>query len=119
MPGAGDLRQVLTIQTPKQQRDSFGAVSQVLVNGARIRGKVEQLGGDESFSQGGGLTPIVRYRVTVRAQRGLSPLQWLLWNDRFGQAHELDIQTIQDPDGRGRYFELHCIERVGQTPTVI
>jgi SPP1 family predicted phage head-tail adaptor len=112
---AGAFRQSLILQRRVTSTDAEGSPQEGWVSiGLPIRARVEPLGGRE-FAMAGQLEMKLSHTVKTYYRQDLAQTSSavstsghnmrLLWNGRV-----LDIQLVEDPDGRQRVLELLCLE---------
>lgn len=114
MSRAGSFRQALTLQQRASSTDAEGSPQEGWVTIGLCRAQVEPLGGRELAMAGQlemKLSHIVktRWRPDLARTNSLSGTSGhnmrLLWGARV-----LDIQLVEDPDGRRHDMQLLCLE---------
>jgi len=103
---SGDLRQVVTLQSPPDGVGSRGERTGEWSAVATIRAKVEALSGEEVI-QANQLVAMATHRVTIRFRTNVTPLQRL----RFGTRY-LNIGFVNNLQERNRWIELLCKEDI-------
>lgn len=111
---AGTFRQVLTLQRRATSADAEGSPLEGWVNVGPLRAQVEPLGGRELLLAGQ-LEMKLSHEVKTYWRSDLARTgsatgtsghnMRLLWGGRV-----LDIQMVEDPDGRQRVLVLLCLE---------
>lgn len=112
---AGTFRQSLMLQQRVTSTDAEGSPVEGWANvGAPLRAQIEPLGGRE-LAMAGQLEMKLSHQVKTYYRSDLARTassagtsghnMRLLWGARV-----LDIQLVEDPDGRGRVLDLLCLE---------
>lgn len=101
-PGELDTRIALEVQigTP----DGQGGETSVWTLAGGLWSKVEPLSA-KAGEVAGTEAASIRYRITIRARDDIVRGMRFSW-----QGRSLDIQTVHDPDGSGRYLVCQCEE---------
>lgn len=110
MPGAGELRERITVQRVSTTRDDMGGLIETWADLATLWARVEQASSGEQFRrQQAGAT--AAWTVTVRWRGDLRPADRISWRGR-----SFEIVALENPDLRRRFLAIACNElRVGQT----
>lgn len=104
MTAAGSLRHRVTIESPTETQDEYGAVSLTWSTVAVVYAEIVPLTGREKIhaeQQSSDLS----HRVTVRYLSGVTPRMRVL----FG-ARVLEVSSVRDIDERRRWTEMLCRE---------
>lgn len=112
----GQLRQVLTLQRRVTSTDAEGSPAEGWVTVTTIRAQIQPVGGRELL-MAGQMEVRLSHQVTARYRPDLAQTATttgagtghnmrVLWGVRI-----LDVQLVEDPDGRKRRLELLCLER--------
>lgn len=112
----GQLRQVLTLQRRTTSIDGEGSPSEGWTTVGTVRAEVHPVGGRE-LDMAGQMELKLSHNVTVRYRPDLAATastatastghdMRALWGSRV-----LDIQLVEDPEGRRRRLQLLCLER--------
>jgi SPP1 family predicted phage head-tail adaptor len=112
---AGSFTKALTLQQRATSTDAEGTPAEGWVNIGPLRAEIQSLGGRE-FAQGGQLEVRLSHQVKTYWRQDLARTtsttgttghnMRLLWGSRV-----LDIELVEDPDGRQHVLELLCLER--------
>jgi SPP1 family predicted phage head-tail adaptor len=102
----GGRRHELTIRQYTETRTSTGAITKTASDFATVFGSVEPLRGNELFLSNQ-LQNVVSHRVYSEWVDGLEPSMDILF-----EARVFTIQSIVNPQERGRDVELLCTENV-------
>ena len=108
--GAGQYRQVITIQQATKTANPDGQKVPKWSTYATRRAKIVPTGGDERVENGIQLQANITHVVTVRscqASRAITPKMQILWGSRV-----LKIRRAYDVDNAGREVEILCEETV-------
>ncbi|MDP3059050.1 MAG: phage head closure protein [bacterium] len=100
----GELRHLITLQTPTITKDSLGVVSETWSDTASVYAQIEALSGREYFAVAR-VNAEVTHRVRIRYLRGIVPAMRVV-----AGAKALDIQAVLDVDGKKRELTLMCVE---------
>jgi SPP1 family predicted phage head-tail adaptor len=106
--GAGRFRHRVDIVDPNESEDSVGQMveSATTVHSA-IPANVYDTGGNERV-RGQQVEPHITTIVEIRYVSGITPNYYVTEGSR-----RLNIDHIQDMQGRQRYLMLHCVEVAG------
>lgn len=105
---AGLLRQRVTIQAPNVVTNAYGEPITSWVPLATVWGSVLPLAGREAMNQEAGqVQATVQQDVRIRWRSDVSPRMRLVVG-----ARALDVESVEDPDGRRRVLRLLCREVV-------
>jgi len=102
---AGDLRQLVTIEQPKDDADSFGQRSQWETFAENVPAMVQDVRGSELY-RSQQFVDQVTHIVTIRYLTGLEMKMRVIFEGR-----ELQIQAVLNPDQRRIRHDILCLER--------
>jgi SPP1 family predicted phage head-tail adaptor len=101
----GRLRQRISIMQVSSEQDSMGGTNlSTNVLFANVWASVEALNGTDKFAAHEFVSE-VSYQIVIRYRCGVVAGMQVWFKDR-----QLQIQTVQNPDGRNKMLLLQCIE---------
>lgn len=109
MPAAFDpglCRYQVTIEQMDGTQDATGQEAQNWTTFATTWASIESLSGNEKLTAAQVYASSV-IRIRMRFVDGVTPKMRIVYSDRI-----FDILDVSDPDGRRRYIECMCNERV-------
>lgn len=101
---AGTLRHPFQHQTAVDLPDGVGGLARTWLTVDRLWGRIEPLSDGPSLAEERPIAMLTQ-RVTVRAPNTLAPGDRLVLGARI-----LLVQSVTDPDGRGRFTRCRCLE---------
>lgn len=104
---SGSLRHRVKFQQRRSVADGRGGFTEAWITYQEARASLRlERGGEEFLAQG--IKPRKVWRVVVAYFRRLpSESDRILWGDR-----ELEIASVEDIDGRGRWYQIQAMEQV-------
>lgn len=103
----GELRHRVAIQKTTTVQDEFGQPIETWQDVCTVWAKIEDLSGREYLIAKQIPANELTTRITIRWQNDIEPTMRIIAGQRI-----FDIQSIVDPDGRGRQLQLMCKEMV-------
>lgn len=100
----GNLRHLVTIEEKTATPDGGGGVSESWSTLATVWAAIETLDGAE-VSRAEQIVGETRFGLRIRYRADVTPAMRV----RFS-ARVLGIEAVFDPDGRGRFLTLTCVE---------
>lgn len=101
---AGALRHPFQHETAVTLPDGAGGVARTWFTVDRLWGAIEPLSDGAALAEERPIA-MLAHRVTVRAPNTLAPGDRLVLGPRI-----LLVQSVADPDGRGRFSRCRCLE---------
>lgn len=109
-PGAGELRERVTIQRVTNTRDAIGGVIETWATLVTVYARVLPMSAGEQYRRQQ-IQAKADWKVTVRYNNEIRPADRLVWRTRTFQ-----IKGVLNPDLHRRFLDLACEElQVSQT----
>lgn len=101
-PGALDKR--ITIQSPSESQDEYGAPTQDWTDAATTWAAIRAATGKEIYASSGFVSQL-SHVITIRWRTGISAKQRVVYRGRI-----FEIQAVSDPDESRTELKLLCLE---------
>jgi SPP1 family predicted phage head-tail adaptor len=104
VPGAGDLRERVSIQQVSTTRDAMGGEIQSWANLGTFWAQVAPMSAGEQYRRQQ-VQSSANWKITIRYNAEVTPQMRVRW-----QGHVFLVKGITNPDARKRFLELACEE---------